>query len=144
MGNFLPPYITKICLVVLFAISYFQIRSYMQPLSPLQVDLNPFWGPEERQEESDDVTIRAQQIYYAEETIDELKVKLNESLTLHYPLEGTLHEYGINSKSLIELINYWRYEYLPKWDERLQLINSVPHFITEVQGYGSEPTIILI
>lgn len=101
-----------------------------------QFDVNEYWGPSKSRNVSvEDETIRNFKIEYPQEKIIELKRKLSEKYEFSPPLEGTKgHEYGMNSNRLQEYIRYWRDDYLPRWDERLKLLNSLPHFKTNIQG----------
>lgn len=102
------------------------------PFSPTE-----FWGHGAADKAVLNDAIEAQEIYYPQEVIAQLYAKLNETLPLHRALEGMTHsnEYGLNPSVVHKLVKYWRDEYLPKWPQRLELLNSVPHFKTEIQGY---------
>lgn len=47
-------------------------------------------------------------------------------------MEGTRFEYGFNSDTLRQVIDYWLNEY--KWSERQPYINKYPHYTTKIQG----------
>ncbi|KAB7505549.1 Juvenile hormone epoxide hydrolase 1, partial [Armadillidium nasatum] len=47
-------------------------------------------------------------------------------------LENTNFTYGIDSKVLKDIINYWRKDYSWKLAERR--LNKLPHFTTEIEG----------
>jgi len=49
-------------------------------------------------------------------------------------LEGVGFRYGVQKAILEDFIAYWRDDYLPRWSQREELLNSFPHFTTEVQG----------
>lgn len=101
-----------------------------------KVDVDEYWGRGRKEDHVIDESVRSFHIDYPKERIDELKTKLNEKRTFTPPLEGTaLHSYGMDTNKLQVLIKYWRDEYLPKWDDRLKLFNSLPHFKTNIQGY---------
>lgn len=48
------------------------------------------------------------------------------------PLEGIEHEYGMNTKLLQEIVEYWQKEY--NWKERQAFLNKFPQFTVSVQG----------
>lgn len=98
--------------------------------------LDEHWGPKSAAKASPNTAIKPQEIYYSSETIAQLHAKLNETLPLHAALEDMKHphDYGLNPETLHRLVAHWRDEYLPKWPKRLERLNSVPHFKTEIQG----------
>jgi len=101
------------------------------PAPKLSLDFN--WGPSSRKP-NPNAPITPQQIQYPKQVIDQLRRRLNETTFLQEPLEGIGFEYGFNAHKLTEIIDYWRDDYLPRWSERQQFLNSYPHFSTEVQG----------
>lgn len=124
-------------IVILIAIVFFKFHQLTKPLGPPKLDIAEYWGRENRTAKIPDISVKPFQIEYDEKTIDMLRQKLNEPLTLHPPLEGVKHEYGMNSKDLIDFVDYWRSDYMPRWNERQELLNSVPHFKTQIQGYDA-------
>lgn len=76
------------------------------------------------------------QKYISAKVIKRLTNKLNDGLTesITEPLEDTAFEYGFNSKSLKEVLTYWKDQYLPKWGEREKFLNQYKHYTTQVQG----------
>lgn len=115
------------------------IRTYRNVSGPKEapiLDPKQYWGPGEAANYVEDTSINQQEVFYEDATIKALRTKLNESITLHNPLEDIQepHEYGINSHTLIKLVNYWSTQYLPNWSERQELLNSVPHYQTQIQG----------
>lgn len=99
-----------------------------------KLDINEYWGPGDVAKYEEDSAIRLAPINYDENVISELRVKLSEDIPFHPPLEGIQEEYGINRKTLTDFIAYWRDVYLPKWSERQDFFNSVPHYETQIQG----------
>lgn len=115
------------------------IRKYREVTGPTQaptLDATQYWGAGEAASYIEDISVNQQEVFYDDATIDALRAKLNESVTLHNPLEdiAEAHEYGLNAHSLIKLVDYWSNEYLPNWAERQELLNVVPHFQTQIQG----------
>lgn len=131
----------KICGIVLLltailiGLTYHKFDSLTKPLPIPNLDPNSYWGRGSWDNYKEDRTVKPQEVFYPDSTIDILTKKLNESITLHNPLEGTEHEYGLNSHTLIDLVEYWRNDYMPRWMERQDLINTVPHYQTQIQGY---------
>lgn len=113
-----------------------------RPLPLPHISLDEHWGSKSAAQAAANAktpastAIEPQEIYYSPETIAELHAKLNETLPLHEPLEDMKHphDYGLNPGVLYRTVQYWRQIYLPKWPERLERLNSVPHFKTEIQG----------
>lgn len=120
--------------IIIVTVTYRKINEVTKPLKAPILNLDQYWGKGEKTAYDEDKSIKPQEVYYSDNTINSLTNKLNETLTLHYPLEGVKHEYGLNSYTLINLVEYWRNEYMPKWSERLELLNSVPHYQTQIQG----------
>lgn len=114
-----------------------QFWTTTRPLSAPQVLINEYWGRGKAADDAASQIIEAQEIYYSPGTIAQLYAKLNETLPMHAALEGMkhAHEYGLNPRTLRELVVHWRDEYLPRWLERQAFLNSVPHFKTTIQGY---------
>uniref|UniRef100_T1GZZ4 Epoxide hydrolase n=1 Tax=Megaselia scalaris TaxID=36166 RepID=T1GZZ4_MEGSC len=64
----------------------------------------------------------------------DLKDHLSRPLKLAAPLEGVGFEYGINTNYLRTLVKYWRDDYLPRWTDRQNYLNSFPQYKTKIQG----------
>lgn len=111
---------------------YFKLT---KPLPAPDLDYNQYWGRGEESPYKEDVSIKPQEIFYEEATINKLRARLNDSVNFHAPLEGIDHQYGINSNKMVSFINYWKDDYMNRWPERLAFLNSLPHFLTEIQGY---------
>lgn len=120
---------------ILIGVTYHKFDSLTKPLPTPKLDPNSYWGRGSRDNYKEDRSVKPQEVFYPESTIATLTKKLNESITLHNPLEETDHEYGLNSHTLIDLVEYWRNDYMPRWLERQDLINTVPHYQTQIQGY---------
>lgn len=120
---------------LLAVLAYRQFHNLTKPVARPTLDETAYWGrstdaPTSRSE----TEIFEQEIYYTPEVIDELWRRLNASDWFHFALEGTNDEYGINAHTFESFVEYWRSWYMPKWSERLSLINSVRHFRTRIQG----------
>lgn len=121
-------------LLILILFGAFKFWQLTKALPIPKLDVTEYWGRGEKAAHKEDASIHSFTITYDDETINRLKNKLNEPITLHPPLEGIQHEYGINSKVLLDFVEYWRSDYMPRWSERETLINSWPHFKTQIQG----------
>lgn len=127
--------LTTIFLAITVAgIAYLYI-TLTKPLPAPDLDYNQYWGKGDESQHKEDTSIKPQEIYYDDATIDRLRARLNETISLHPPLEGVNNEYGINSNKVVSFVKYWKDDYMTRWPERLAFLNSLPHFLTEIQGY---------
>lgn len=129
--------IHRILSMILFVIAAMAITKIHQKIKPLPVpefQTNKYWGHGDGVNHKDKEEIVAQEVFYTKEKVNQLRVKLNETLTFVEPLENTRYEYGMNIDDLQKIIQYWRDDYLLRFDERLKFLNSIPHFVTEIQG----------
>lgn len=106
----------------------------LKPLEAPKLDVNAYWGRGDAVNYKEDLSIKRQEIKFSDESIDALKAKLNEPLWLPEPLEGTTDEYGMNINELATVIEHWKTNYLPRWDERQAFLNTLPHYLTQIQG----------
>lgn len=120
--------------VILVGLVYQQFHNLTKPLPKPTLDPAAFWGRSADASLTFSEELLAQDVYYEPEVTDELWRRLNASVWYHYALEGTNHEYGINSHTFEAFVEYWRSVYMPMWPERQALLNSVPHFKTRIQG----------
>lgn len=127
-----------ICVLILsivLAIIYQKFHNLTKPLKIPKLNQNEYWGiGDEKTNNVEDTKIRPKTIHYDISVINKLREKLNETIWLPDPLEGVKYEYGINTNELLEFVDYWRDDYLPRWSEREKLINTLPHFTTKIQG----------
>lgn len=121
---------------LLAVLAYRQFHNLTKPIAKPTLDSNAYWGrsADAATTAHGDTDLQPQQIYYAPEVIAELWRRLNASDWLHYSLEDTNNEYGINVHTFQSYVEYWRFVYMAKWPKRLALINSVPHYQTRIQG----------
>ncbi|XP_071860145.1 juvenile hormone epoxide hydrolase 1 [Bombus fervidus] len=99
------------------------------------------WGPKKNGKESTE--IRPFKIDVPAKVLDDLKYRLTHRRTYVQPLEDAAWTYGISTKYLNTVLDYWRDEY--NWTERQALLNKYPQFITTIQGldihfYHVKPT----
>lgn len=124
--------ISLVLLSVVSAVFYnFWFKTYEIP----KVNVREFWGRGSEVNYVENENIYRFQINYADQQIAELRRKLSENYTFTPSLDDAEpHEYGIDTEALQQLIAYWKNEYLPKWSDRLALLNSLPHYKTQIQG----------
>lgn len=126
--------ITLFVVTVLIAIGYYKFHELTKPLPKPKINIHEYWGPGIEDKSSGDEKPVQQKILYSEQTIADLRRKLNETLNLHPPLEDVAFNYGMDSKKLTEIVNYWRDDYLPRWKEREAYLNTLPHYLVKIQG----------
>ncbi|XP_058818176.1 juvenile hormone epoxide hydrolase 1-like [Topomyia yanbarensis] len=122
--------ITTLMAAVLFK----QYRDLTEQLPAPQIKYQEYWGPGDADNYTKNIDILPFELNYGEKVIDILKNKLNDVPNLAEPLEGVAFQYGFNSRRLREVIEYWRTEYLSRWDERQNYLNQYPQFKTQIQG----------
>ncbi|XP_062546810.1 juvenile hormone epoxide hydrolase-like [Armigeres subalbatus] len=123
-----------VTLTLLFAVLFKSYREFTAPAPVPDIDYQEYWGPGDGKNYKENVEIKPFQLAYGDDAIEKLKNKLDDRPSLVEPLEGTAFEYGFNSKRLQEILNFWREDYLDRWDERQKYLNSFPQFKTQVQG----------
>lgn len=64
--------------------------------------------------------------------MEDLKHRLKTARDFTPPLEGINQEYGINTKLLKEIVDFWLNKY--DWREREKFLNQFPQFKTNIQG----------
>uniref|UniRef100_A0A182P364 Epoxide hydrolase N-terminal domain-containing protein n=1 Tax=Anopheles epiroticus TaxID=199890 RepID=A0A182P364_9DIPT len=113
-----------------------QYRELTTPLPIPALKLDEYWGPGDGITYQEDTSIRPFNISYGKPIIQKLTQKLTDLPRFATPLENAdPFEYGFNSNRLLEIVRYWREEYLPKWaTEREPYLNRYPHFKTQIQG----------
>nr|AMR44689.1 juvenile hormone epoxide hydrolase [Mylabris cichorii] len=80
----------------------------------------------------EDSTIQPFKIHVPDEALEDLKNRLSNAKPLTHPLESIQHQYGINTKLLNEIIEFWRTKY--NWREREAFLNKFPQYTVNVQG----------
>lgn len=120
--------------VIIAVISYFVYQALIVPLPAPDIDVTQYWGPSAQKNQKDSPEIKPFSVQYSTDVINKLKTRLAEPLNLVEPLEGVGFRYGVNKHKLIELIKYWRDDYLPRWNERQNFLNGLPQFTTEIRG----------
>uniref|UniRef100_A0A6M2DF03 Epoxide hydrolase n=1 Tax=Xenopsylla cheopis TaxID=163159 RepID=A0A6M2DF03_XENCH len=122
----------KFCRMILFAIVAGSAVMYYQMTKELpkpDLPLDTWWGPGKPQKV--DTSLRPFKINVNDKILETLKAKLS---TVQYTqaLEGINFEYGFNTDSLKNVVEFWKTQY--NWREREALLNKYPHFKTNIQG----------
>ncbi|XP_026672258.1 juvenile hormone epoxide hydrolase 1-like isoform X2 [Ceratina calcarata] len=107
---------------------------------PVLPDTN--WGPNSGRE-SISTEIRPFKVDVPASVIDDLKYRLAHRRPYVPPLEDEAWNYGISSKYLDTVLDYWKDKY--NWTERQAVLNKYPQFVTNIQGldihfYHVKPT----
>lgn len=103
---------------------------YRVPSHPI-IDHTENW----RNVVTNDTSVRKFEIVFDEERVERVRRRLSDSYDFHPSLENTTSgEYGIDVKRLMDLIDYWRDDYLPRVRERQDFFNKFEHFMTNIQG----------
>lgn len=146
----------KFCRMILFAIVAGSAVMYYQMTKELpkpDLPLDTWWGPGKPQKvdtslrpfkinvndkvifENDSILKKVKKkkdhFFYFYQILETLKAKLS---TVQYTqaLEGINFEYGFNTDSLKNVVEFWKTQY--NWREREALLNKYPHFKTNIQG----------
>ncbi|XP_053974596.1 juvenile hormone epoxide hydrolase 1-like [Hylaeus volcanicus] len=88
------------------------------------------WGL--RKDGKESTEIRPFKIDVPESVIVDLKYRLSHRRTYTNPLEDVAWTYGISTKYLNTILDYWKDKY--NWTERQALLNKYPQFKTNIQG----------
>uniref|UniRef100_A0AAG5DUK4 Epoxide hydrolase n=1 Tax=Anopheles atroparvus TaxID=41427 RepID=A0AAG5DUK4_ANOAO len=104
------------------------------PRVPNNIEFYEYWGPAGTDPYADSLDVVPFNISYPRAVIESLRRKLHDGPNLTAPLEGTAFQYGTNSRRLEEILEYWRTDYLDRWDEREAYLNKFQHFKTKIQG----------
>lgn len=99
-----------------------------------EFETDRYWGRGDANDYQPSDEIRAQEVFYTDEQIARVRSKLNETINFLRPLEDVDNEYGINTYRLHTILEYWRDDYLLRFNETQQFFNSVPHFLTHLHG----------
>lgn len=89
-----------------------------------------WWRP--GNEKSVNTAIRKFTISLPNTEIENLKNRLRNTRFGAEPLIGTGWTYGMSSKSLKTIVDYWTNKY--NFEQRLKVLNQYPQFVTNIQG----------
>ncbi|XP_031835128.1 juvenile hormone epoxide hydrolase 1 [Nomia melanderi] len=108
------------------------VSLYLSSSSELKVPTLPEtnWGSKKNVKESTE--IRPFKINVPNTVLEDLKYRLAHRRPYVEPLEEAAWTYGISTKYLNTVLNYWKDKY--NWTERQALLNKYPQFITNIQG----------
>ena len=100
--------------------------------SNLEVPILPEtnWGSKNNGKESTE--IRPFKIDVPQSVVEDLKYRITHRRTYAEPLEDSAWTYGISTKYLNTILDYWTSKY--NWTERQALLNKYPQFKTNIQG----------
>lgn len=103
------------------------------------VDVNHYWGDNPsggKRLDSDIIESFAVDFGGSEsKVINELRQNLLVGrVRLGQPLDDVGFEYGVNAIGFQRFLSYWADDYLPRWTQRQDFLNSFPQFTTEIQG----------
>lgn len=130
--------VARIGLVLLGIFIALGYRAYEQlsvtPRLPNNIEFFEYWGPEGGDPYGGSLEIVPFNVSYPPEVIERLRKQLHDAPSLTAPLEDTAFQYGFNSERLKEIVQYWRTDYLDRWDERQAYLNRFTHFKTKIQG----------
>ncbi|KAI5633278.1 alpha/beta hydrolase fold domain-containing protein [Phthorimaea operculella] len=99
--------------------------------SPYTLNPDEWWGPEENKGKVD-TSIREDPIRFDDETITDLRNRLQNHVAFKPPLKGAAFTYGFNTNELDEWIQYWANDY--PFKQREDFLNQFPQFKTNIQG----------
>lgn len=126
--------ISLIISVVAIALIASKLYAVTNSLPVPEFETDRYWGRGNASDYQASDEIRAQEVFYTDEQVDRIRSKLNETINFLRPLEDVDHEYGMNTYQLHSILEYWRDDYLPRFNERQEYLNSIPHFLTHLQG----------
>ncbi|XP_060807846.1 juvenile hormone epoxide hydrolase isoform X2 [Amyelois transitella] len=125
-------YMVKLFLPTLVIVIALICYVFFRPSPPLpDLDYHRWWGSKETRSRLDTNVIPFE-VNFSEEMIQDLKWRLKNHQPFTPPLEGVAFEYGFNSDTLTDWLNYWADKY--PFGERQKFFNKYPHFKTNIQG----------
>jgi len=110
---------------------------YKNKLSPTELpnfNYNEYWGPGELNTYKEDQSIKPFKIVFENKVINDLKEQLKRNIEFLPNNKDVNFEYGFNVDTLKNLIEFWRDDYLLRWEERQDYFNKFKQFRTEIQG----------
>ncbi|XP_072392196.1 juvenile hormone epoxide hydrolase 1-like [Diabrotica undecimpunctata] len=115
---------------VIAYIAYKKFKKLMEP-PPLPQKLEEkWWGP--GAPGSIKPEVKPFTINVSDEVLKDLQYRLDHHRPFTPPLEGIVHEYGINTNLVKTVTDYWRTKY--NWREREKYLNQYPQFTLNIQG----------
>uniref|UniRef100_A0A182MA60 Epoxide hydrolase N-terminal domain-containing protein n=1 Tax=Anopheles culicifacies TaxID=139723 RepID=A0A182MA60_9DIPT len=123
--------VSFVLLGILIALGYrIYDASTETPRVPNNIEFYEYWGPDGGDPYGDSLEVVPFNVSYPSEVIERLRKQLYEGSSL----PDTAFQYGFSGDRLQEIIQYWRTDYLDRWDEREAYLNRFTHFKTQIQG----------
>ncbi|XP_060535142.1 juvenile hormone epoxide hydrolase 1-like [Cylas formicarius] len=120
------PIMFYVVLLVIILVFYVWKKHFKTQNAPDIEEL--WWRP---REDDHDETIKPFKIDIPREIIADLNQRLSSVLPFEPPLTDD-HSFGVNTKFLNEVVDYWKTKY--DWSERQKFLNQYPQFQTRIQG----------
>lgn len=119
-------------LLVLFSAYFgYKIKTSLFSTSPLPPKLDEiWWGP--GKPGSIKSVVKPFTISVPDSVLEDLRWRLEHHRPFTPPLEGVQQQYGMNTKLLKEVVDYWRTKY--NWRSREKFLNKFPQFTVNIQG----------
>ncbi|KAJ8985150.1 hypothetical protein NQ317_012802 [Molorchus minor] len=111
----------------------YKIKCALGPPPLVTLENDTYWGPGEPNNAwKENFLITPLNITVPDEVLEYLKWRLDTHRPMVPPLEGVQQQYGMNTKLLEDVIQYWKTEY--NWTERQQYLNKYPQYKINIQG----------
>ncbi|GJQ78775.1 hypothetical protein Trydic_g2806 [Trypoxylus dichotomus] len=114
---------------IIFVALGLKIKKFFEIPSPPYLQ-DEWWGA--GQETEVDTSIRPFKVEIEQKVLDDLHQRLNNARPFTPPIEGVQQQYGMNSKLLSEIIEFWKSKY--DWRQRETFLNQYPQYMTNIQG----------
>lgn len=128
MGKFCKIFLLVSTVVLAFIGYKVQNTLYSIPEKPILKDT--WWGP--GSPKAEDTSIKPFKINISDQVIKDLQERLSKARPFHPPLEGIQQQYGMNTRLLSKIVDFWKTQY--NWKEREAFLNQFPQFTTNIQG----------
>lgn len=66
------------------------------------------------------------------QVIEDLRIRLENTVEFQPPLTGVQQEYGLNTNYLKKVVHFWLNDY--NWKEREKILNKYPQYTVNIQG----------
>ncbi|KRT86650.1 hydrolase [Oryctes borbonicus] len=90
---------------------------------------NTWWG---YGDQKGDTAIKPFKVVFPKQVTEDLVNRLKNTRSLTPPLEGIQQQYGFNTNTLKQVIDYWAHKY--DFQQRENFLNQFPQFKTNIQG----------
>lgn len=119
--------VTALILALALGAAWYLDNKWTQPVPVLP---DTWWRP--GNEKSVNTAIRPFSVSISDTAVDDLKYRLKNTRFGADPLIGTGWTYGMSSKSLSKVVDYWIHNY--PFKKREAVLNQYPQFLTNIQG----------